>query len=70
VKSGPNQQATRVFRSVTLERRFWNERRNDGKGGWDSTSSFGLGDIHNLIAVAELAADYLTQMEADVTRVA
>ena len=35
---------------------------------WDSTSSYGLGDVHNAIAVAQLAADYLKQVEADVTR--
>lgn len=67
-KSGPNEQTTRIFRSVNLERRFWNEKLKDGKGDYDSTSSFGLGDIHNLIAVAELAADYLREVEADVTR--
>jgi len=67
-KSGPNEQTTRIIRSVNLERRFWNEKLKDGKGDWDSTSSFGLGDVHNLIAVAELVADYLRQAEADVTR--
>lgn len=67
-KSGPNEQTTRIIRSVNLERRFWNEKLKDGKGDYDSTSSFGLGDVHNLIAVAELAADYLRQAEADVTR--
>jgi hypothetical protein len=67
-KSGPNEQTTRIIRSVNLERRFWNEKLKDGKGDYDSTSSFGLGDVHNLIAVAELAADYLRQVEADVTR--
>jgi hypothetical protein len=67
-KSGPNEQTTRIIRSVELERRFWNEKLKDGKGDYDSTSSFGLGDVHNLIAVAELAADYLRQVEADVTR--
>jgi hypothetical protein len=67
-KSGPNEQTTRIIRSVNLERRFWNEKLKDGKGDYDSTSSFGLGDVHNLIAVAELTADYLRQAEADVTR--
>ena len=67
-KSGPNEQTTRIIRSVNLERRFWNEKLKDGKGDYDSTSSFGLGDVHNLIAVAALAADYLKQAEADVTR--
>jgi hypothetical protein len=32
------------------------------------TSSYGLGDVHNAIAVLQLAADYLKQTEADVTR--
>ena len=67
-KSGPNEQTTRIIRSVNLERRFWNEKLKDGKGDWDSTSSYGLGDVHNAIAVAQLAADYLKQVEADVTR--
>jgi hypothetical protein len=67
-KSGPNEQTTRIIRSVNLERRFWNEKLKDGKGDWDSTSSYGLGDVHNAIAVAQLAADYLKQAEADVTR--
>ena len=40
----------------------------DGKGDWDSTYGFGLGDVHNLIAVAKLAAEYVERMEADVTR--
>jgi hypothetical protein len=67
-KSGPNEQTTRIIRSANLERRFWNEKLKDGKGDWDSTSSFGLGDVHNLLAVAQLAAEYLKQAEADVTR--
>lgn len=38
------------------------------KGDWDSTSSYGLGDVHNAMAVLQLAADYLKQAEGDVTR--
>ena len=67
-KSGPNQHTTRTIRSVNLERRFWNEKLKEGKGDWDSTSSYGLGDVHNSLAVLELAADYLKQTEGDVTR--
>jgi hypothetical protein len=67
-KTGPNQHTTRVIRSVNLERRFWNEKLKDGKGDWDSTTSFGLGDIHNALAVLQLAADHLKQEEGDVTR--
>jgi hypothetical protein len=67
-KSGPNQHTTRIIRSVNLERRFWNEKLKDGKGDWDSTTSFGLGDVHNALAVLQLAADYLKETEGDVTR--
>lgn len=68
VKSGPNQQTTRIFRSINFDRTFWNEKLKDGKGDWDSTYSFGLGDVHNLIRVAELATEYVEKREADVTR--
>jgi hypothetical protein len=67
-KSGPNQHTTRIIRSVNLERRFWNDKLKDGKGDWDSTSSYGLGDVHNALAVLQLAADYLKETEGDVTR--
>jgi hypothetical protein len=67
-KSGPNEHTTRIIRSVNLERRFWNDKLKDGKGDWDSTSSYGLGDVHNAMAVLQLAADYLKQAEGDVTR--
>jgi hypothetical protein len=67
-KSGPNQHTTRIIRSVNLERRFWNEKLKDGKGDWDSTTSFGLGDVHNALAVLQLAADHLKVVEGDVTR--
>jgi hypothetical protein len=67
-KSGPNQHTTRIIRSVNLERRFWNEKLKDGKGDWDSTTSFGLGDVHNALAVLTLAADHLKYAEGDVTR--
>jgi hypothetical protein len=65
---GPNEQNTRYMRSVHLERRFWNEKLNDGDGDYDSSHSFGLGDIHCALAVLQLAADYIKQAEADVTR--
>lgn len=66
--AGPNEQTTRYIRSVNLERRFKNPKLNDGQGGYDSSSSYGLGDVHNAIAALQLAADYLKQEEADVTR--
>ncbi len=64
---GRNQQP-RTFRSVHLERRFWNEKLKNGDGDWDSTDTFGLGDIHNAMAVLQVAAEHLRQEEADVTR--
>jgi hypothetical protein len=67
-KSGPNRHTTRIIRSVNLERRFWNEKLKEGKGDWDSTSSYGLGDVHNALAVLQLAADFLKDAEGDVTR--
>lgn len=57
-----------MIRSVNLERRFWNDKLKDGKGDWDSSTSFGLGDVHNALAVLQLAADYLKETEGDVTR--
>jgi hypothetical protein len=65
---GPNEHTTRIIRSINLDRRFWNPKLNNGQGDWDSSSSYGLGDVHNAIAVLQLAADYLKQTEADVTR--
>ena len=65
---GPNEHTTRIIRSVHLERRFWNPKLKDGKGDYDSSSSYGLGDVHNALVVLQLAADYLKQAEADVTR--
>jgi hypothetical protein len=67
-KSGPSQFTTRIIRSVNLERRFWNEKLKDGKGDWDSSYGYGLADVHNALAALQLAADYLKQAEADVTR--
>ena len=66
--AGPNEQTTRYMRSVNLERRFKNPKLNDGQGGYDSSSSYGLGDIHNALPALQLAADYLKEVEADVTR--
>src|SRR4051812_13504831 len=68
--TGPNKQTTRFVRSVRLERRFWNAKLKDGDGDYDSSSNYGLGDVHNAMAALELAADYLRKMEADVTRAA
>jgi hypothetical protein len=61
-------QQPRTIRSAHLERRFWNEKLNDGDGDFDSSPSYSLGDIHNAIAVMQLAADYLKEVEADITR--
>ena len=61
-------QSPRMMRSVNLERRFWNEKLNNGNGDFDSSTSFSLGDIHNAIAVMQLAAEHLRLSEADVTR--
>ena len=66
--AGPNQQTTRLVRSVNLERRFWNAKLKDGQGDYDSSSGYGLGEIHNAIAALELAAGYIKGVEADVTR--
>jgi hypothetical protein len=63
-----NETTTRIIRSVHLERRFWNDKLKDGKGDYDSSSSYGLGDVHNSLAVLQLAADYLKEAEGDVTR--
>jgi hypothetical protein len=65
---GEGEQAPRIMRSVHLERRFWNEKLNNGEGDFDSSSSYSLGDIHNAVAVMQLAAEHLRQTEADVTR--
>jgi hypothetical protein len=66
--AGPNRQTTRLIRSVNLERRFWNPKLKDGEGDYDSSSGYGLAEVHNAIAAMELAADYMKSVEADVTR--
>ena len=66
--AGPNQQTTRLVRSVNLERRFWNPKLKEGQGDYDSSSGYGLGEVHNAIAALELAAAYIRSVEADVTR--
>jgi len=58
----------RIMRSVNLERRFWNDKLKEGKGDYDAATSFSLGDIHNAIAVMQLAAEHLRNAEAEVTR--
>ena len=65
---GRSNQQTRIMRSVHLERRFWNEKLKAGEGDYDSSTSFSLGDVHNAIAVMQLAAEYLRDSEADITR--
>jgi hypothetical protein len=59
-------QQTRMMRYVNLERRSWNEKLKDGQGDWDSTSSYSLGDIHNVVAVMQLAVAHLCELEADL----
>jgi hypothetical protein len=66
--AGPNQQTTRLLRSVNLERRFWNPKLKEGQGDYDSSTGYGLGEVHNAIAALELAAAYVRSVEADVTR--
>lgn len=66
--AGPNQQTTRLVRSVNLERRFWNPKLKEGQGDYDSSSGYGLGEVHNAIAALELAAGYIKGVEADITR--
>jgi hypothetical protein len=34
----------------------------------DLTSSYGVGDVHNALAILHIAADYLKETEGDVTR--
>ena len=65
---GPNEQTTRLVRSVHLERRFFNPKLKDGQGDYDSSPSYGLGEIHNAIAALEAAAAYIGSVEVDVTR--
>jgi hypothetical protein len=67
-EAGPNQQTTRLIRSVNLERRFWNPKLKDGQGDYASSPGYGLGEVHNAIAALQLAADYIKGVEADVTR--
>ena len=66
--AGPNQQTTRLVRSVNLERRFWNPKLKEGQGDYDSSTGYGLSEVHNAIAALELAAGYIRGVEADVTR--
>jgi hypothetical protein len=66
--AGPNQQTTRLLRSVNLERRFWNPKLKEGQGDYDSSTGYGLGEVHNAIAALELAAAYIRGVEADITR--
>jgi hypothetical protein len=51
-----------------LERRFWNPKLKEGQGDYDSSTGYGLGEVHNAIAALELAAAYIRSVEADVTR--
>jgi hypothetical protein len=65
---GPNEQSTRVIRSVHLERRFFNPKLKDGQGDYDSSPTYGLAEVHNAIAALQHAAIYVAGVEADVTR--
>jgi hypothetical protein len=51
----------REIRNVNLQRRY-----KDGNE-WKSSSSFGLGDMPQAIAVLELAMKHVADQEADVT---
>ncbi|MBW3599746.1 MAG: hypothetical protein KY475_21055 [Planctomycetes bacterium] len=48
-------------RSVRLERRY-----RTGEGEWKSTSSFGLAELPQAMAVLQLALDYVASKEAEM----
>jgi hypothetical protein len=51
----------REIRNVNLQRRY-----HDGEE-WKSSSSFGLADLPQAIAILELAMEHVAEQEADVT---
>lgn len=51
----------REYRSVSLQRRYKEEAE------WKSSTSFGLSDLPNAIAVLQMAMQHIAQHEADVT---
>ena len=52
----------RSVRNVSVQRNF---KADDGN--WKSTNSFGLAELSQLKQIVELAAEYVTSMEADAT---
>ena len=50
----------RTFRAVSLQRRY-----RDGDD-WKSSTSFGLADLPNAIAVMQIAMNHIATHEADV----
>ena len=51
----------REIRNVNLQRRY-----KDGDGEWQSSSSFGLGDIPQAMEVLRLSLNYVAGQEAEV----
>jgi hypothetical protein len=52
----------RFVRSVSLQRRY----RDDKDGKWKSSTSFGLGELPQAMAVLDLAMKYVASKEAQV----
>lgn len=63
-ESGPNQQTTRTIRNVRLERRYYNEKKEQ----WESQPTFSLATIHAASAALQRAAAYLEETEGESTR--
>lgn len=53
----------REIRNVNLQRRY----RDEKDGEWKSSSSFGLADLPQAIAVLEIAMKHVVDEEAEVT---
>ena len=54
----------RTLRNVSLQRRY-----RDGDGEWQSSSSLGLADLPQALAVLDQAMTHIVAIEADVTPV-
>ena len=52
----------KTFRAVSMQRRY---RKQDGS--WESTTSFGLGELPQAMRAMELAQGYVESIEAEVT---
>ena len=50
------------IRNVNLQRRY-----RDTEGEWQTSTSFGLADLPQAIAVLKMAMEYVASKEADVT---